>query len=397
MSKSTPNKKKKKEFVAIYTMLQKARHAEEAVKREPEETKKTTERVTAAQQFKLEAAKLKQNEEEAKERERAKRQQMRKDTELEETKKAAKVKEEAEKRRTAEKVAEQQQKADEQAQTELEAHPLYEILHKHSRLNLSASDIRLVIKRLEQRGGVGPQCDSPCTYAAMRAVLEKPRGRKRLEALLDEVLLKCTTIAAAEASKRIHVAVTCPGGVGAVEKMRSAHCVECYDDGECNCDDGYYLNGNSVCKKERKPGSSCSEPHECDGNVCRGKRCCGPKGRSKECTMCSPTGECLQCTSGQLHQGSCTTDQPSFWPHHYRTALLVGNTYNGTIDGVGELRGPKYDIEEVGKALKKLDFKVTIVHDADEMTMIKRLKEFRKDLETRGGVAWFYFSGHVRK
>jgi uncharacterized caspase-like protein len=77
-----------------------------------------------------------------------------------------------------------------------------------------------------------------------------------------------------------------------------------------------------------------------------------------------------------------------------RLALLIGNqAYN---ENVGPLTNPRKDIELVGAALKTLNFKMTMVPDADFPTLEKAIKSYIATVRESGPdtVSFFYYSGH---
>jgi hypothetical protein len=77
-----------------------------------------------------------------------------------------------------------------------------------------------------------------------------------------------------------------------------------------------------------------------------------------------------------------------------RLALLIGNkSYTGKVQ---PLKNPHNDIEEVGKALAAVGFKVTRLPDASRLQMLGAVNRLGADL-ARGGpsaVGFLYYSGH---
>ncbi|WP_353570339.1 caspase family protein [Candidatus Albibeggiatoa sp. nov. BB20] len=79
----------------------------------------------------------------------------------------------------------------------------------------------------------------------------------------------------------------------------------------------------------------------------------------------------------------------SFPTQAARHALVIGNQdYE-----VKPLYNPKNDAQDTSKALKKLDFKVNLLLNANKREIIKQVRRFAKNL-SNGDVALFYFSGH---
>ena len=77
------------------------------------------------------------------------------------------------------------------------------------------------------------------------------------------------------------------------------------------------------------------------------------------------------------------TDQP-------RYALVIGNS---DYDEVGKLKNPINDAEDMGKALRDLDFDVRVVKDASLEAMEDALNDFYLKLR-KGGIGLFFFAGH---
>lgn len=77
-----------------------------------------------------------------------------------------------------------------------------------------------------------------------------------------------------------------------------------------------------------------------------------------------------------------------------RIALLIGN--KGYTLKVGPLKNPHHDIALVGAALKKINFDVTLIEDADYRTMDTAIKQFVDKVRRAGpgAISFFYYSGH---
>jgi hypothetical protein len=74
-----------------------------------------------------------------------------------------------------------------------------------------------------------------------------------------------------------------------------------------------------------------------------------------------------------------------------RIALVVGNS-NYTY--VGKLPNPRGDAERMAAALRALNFKVTLVLDADQVAMRKAMVAFGRALRESDVVGLFYYAGH---
>jgi uncharacterized caspase-like protein len=85
---------------------------------------------------------------------------------------------------------------------------------------------------------------------------------------------------------------------------------------------------------------------------------------------------------------------PSVARAEARIALLIGNqAYNATV---GPLQNPHNDIILIGAALEKLNFKVTLVRDADYRSTNAAIKRHIAALrrEGQGAISLVYYSGH---
>lgn len=88
------------------------------------------------------------------------------------------------------------------------------------------------------------------------------------------------------------------------------NCCLCHNGCEGSCCieqavyDGQYIDQASyTCKScsvatPTPGGGSCTSDIECSSGVCRGGKCCGPKGQSTGCSDCDSDGECSICSSG---------------------------------------------------------------------------------------------------
>jgi len=73
-----------------------------------------------------------------------------------------------------------------------------------------------------------------------------------------------------------------------------------------------------------------------------------------------------------------------------RIALVIGNAdYQ-----ISALKNALNDAQDIAKALEKLDFKVTLVENADKRTMKDAIYDFGDKL-TKDTVGLFYYSGHA--
>ncbi len=73
-----------------------------------------------------------------------------------------------------------------------------------------------------------------------------------------------------------------------------------------------------------------------------------------------------------------------------RTALVVGNS----AYPFGPLVNPANDAKLIAETLKKTGFDVTIVLDANRVTLQSALLEFSRDIRSRDTVGLFYYAGH---
>jgi uncharacterized caspase-like protein len=85
---------------------------------------------------------------------------------------------------------------------------------------------------------------------------------------------------------------------------------------------------------------------------------------------------------------------PSVASAEARIALLIGN--KGYSPKVGPLQNPFNDITLIGAALEKLNFRVTLVRDADYRSTNAAIKRHIAALrrEGQGATSVFYYSGH---
>jgi len=72
-----------------------------------------------------------------------------------------------------------------------------------------------------------------------------------------------------------------------------------------------------------------------------------------------------------------------------RMALVIGNSSYSEAP----LKNPVNDANDISKALKRLDFKVTTITNANKRAMSKAIKKFGKSLN-KNDVGLFYFAGH---
>lgn len=73
-----------------------------------------------------------------------------------------------------------------------------------------------------------------------------------------------------------------------------------------------------------------------------------------------------------------------------RTALVVGNS----AYPFGPLANPANDAKLIAETLKKTGFEVTIVLDANKVTLQTALIAFSRDIRTKDTVGLFYYAGH---
>ncbi|EGD75560.1 hypothetical protein PTSG_06630 [Salpingoeca rosetta] len=94
----------------------------------------------------------------------------------------------------------------------------------------------------------------------------------------------------------------CSGGFCCDDSKYSSACTNCTaDGGVCGgCEYGYELN-EGACTFLNVNGAVCAADTDCATGVCRGGKCCGPKGRSKGCLACDFDGECATCDTGYIN------------------------------------------------------------------------------------------------
>jgi hypothetical protein len=73
-----------------------------------------------------------------------------------------------------------------------------------------------------------------------------------------------------------------------------------------------------------------------------------------------------------------------------RYALVIGNSRYSTMP----LKNPANDATDIAAALKRLDFEVTLVTDADQRKMEETIRRFGKKLHP-GTIGLFYYAGHA--
>ena len=74
----------------------------------------------------------------------------------------------------------------------------------------------------------------------------------------------------------------------------------------------------------------------------------------------------------------------------YRNALVIGNSKYVS----SPLTNPKNDAKAMAEALRKLNFDVIELIDADKKTMRDSIREFRNRMKKDRGVGLFYYAGH---
>ena len=74
----------------------------------------------------------------------------------------------------------------------------------------------------------------------------------------------------------------------------------------------------------------------------------------------------------------------------YRNALVIGNSNYKT----SPLKNPANDAKAMAKALRKLDFEVIEIIDADRITMRNAVRKFKEKMKTDRGVGLLYYAGH---
>jgi len=75
-----------------------------------------------------------------------------------------------------------------------------------------------------------------------------------------------------------------------------------------------------------------------------------------------------------------------------KTALVIGNSnYSGKLS---KLQNPTNDAKDIKNALEDLNFEVVYTTDADQAKMDQKIREFTHKLESKKGIALFYFAGH---
>ncbi|MGO9543218.1 MAG: caspase domain-containing protein [Rhodomicrobium sp.] len=77
-----------------------------------------------------------------------------------------------------------------------------------------------------------------------------------------------------------------------------------------------------------------------------------------------------------------------------RFALLIGN--QNYLERVGRLKNPHNDVAIVEAALRRLNFHVTVIKDADYKTMDTAVRRYAAEVQRAGpdAISFFYYSGH---
>ncbi len=77
-----------------------------------------------------------------------------------------------------------------------------------------------------------------------------------------------------------------------------------------------------------------------------------------------------------------------------RFALLIGN--QNYSERVGRLKNPHNDVAIVEAALRRLNFHVTVIKDADYKTMDTAVRRYAAEVQRAGpdAISFFYYSGH---
>ncbi len=75
-----------------------------------------------------------------------------------------------------------------------------------------------------------------------------------------------------------------------------------------------------------------------------------------------------------------------------RNALLIAN---GKYTSFSGLKNPVPEARELGKALEKIGFEVTVIENATREEMYVGLSRFQKKLKADGGIAFFHYGGHA--
>jgi len=76
--------------------------------------------------------------------------------------------------------------------------------------------------------------------------------------------------------------------------------------------------------------------------------------------------------------------------YEYKTALIIGNTNYK----VGKLKNPVNDARDLSSTLQELGFTVITKYDVGLIEMKAAMREFKKEVGNKKGIALFYYSGH---
>ena len=76
-----------------------------------------------------------------------------------------------------------------------------------------------------------------------------------------------------------------------------------------------------------------------------------------------------------------------------KNALLIAN--GDYPDEIGNLPKPIPEAEALKAALESIGFSVRLVKDADKETMVKALRQFKKEVRQSHGIAFFHYGGHA--
>ena len=78
--------------------------------------------------------------------------------------------------------------------------------------------------------------------------------------------------------------------------------------------------------------------------------------------------------------------------HAQRYALVIGNSNYGS--NIGALKNPINDAKDMSALLRKKDFKVTTLTNANQRQMEQSIAQFSKQLNEKNAVGLFFFAGH---
>jgi hypothetical protein len=105
-------------------------------------------------------------------------------------------------------------------------------------------------------------------------------------------------------------------------------------------------------------------------------------------TACSSPDDAQRVSNGAISTHIATTAAPD---NSKRLALVIGNS---DYQYMPSLDNSVFDAEDMTAVLNGLGFEVMLGRNVDKKTLVTAVKDFGAQLQRRGGMGLFYFSGH---